>query len=176
MLSVGSSPAGCIRFTSTEPQRQMSEVLLHSVKPTATVRLGLWANCIRLSQKKQHRLLVPRPGNIMSSLENVKHLQTRPTDQHGLMDMLMSHSVPRVSPRCRFHSFLQLISLSTKATSEGGGGLLFEAPCFSHFIQASEILLCCKKGNGGGELAEVVCRRKASSMIQYLQGRHDQSY
>lgn len=150
MLSVGSSPAGCIRFTSTEPQRQMSEVLLHSVKPTATVRLGLWANCIRLSQKKQHRLLVPRPGNIMSSLENVKHLQTRPTDQHGLMDMLMSHSVPRVSPRCRFHSFLELISLSTKATSEGGGGFCLKLRASHTLSKRQKFFSAARKAMGGG--------------------------
>lgn len=77
----------------------MSEVLLHSVEPTATVRLGLWANCIRLSQKEAAPTAGPTPWEynvITAECET----PADPTDlnQHGLMDMLMSHSVPRVSP------------------------------------------------------------------------------
>lgn len=130
----------------------MSEVPLHSVEPTAAVRLGLWANCIRLSQKKQHRLLVPRPWEynvITAECET----PADPTDlnQHGLMDMLMSHSVPPGFASLPFPlvSGVHLIMSESLLRGRGGFGVLFEALCASHFIQASEILLCCEKGIGG---------------------------
>lgn len=174
----------------------MSEVPLHSVEPTAAVRLGLWANCIRLSQKKQHRLLVPRPWEynvITAECET----PADPTDlnQHGLMDMLMSHSVPPGFAWLQFPlvSGVDLI-MSESLLSKGGGFSL--KLCAPHTLsKRQKFFSAARKAMGvRGWLAEVVCRRKrpplalllhdlheqeapkASSMIQYLQGRDDQSH